>query len=851
MSKSTVTVITPFHNTDPEAFSNAAASMEEQSFPAERTEWIIVVHNSGEEYLEYVRERTKHIPYVSIYELHNDKNTASSPRNYALERVNGTYITFLDSDDCLTPECLATIVSGMDETGAELGKYRGERRQEDENITSFLDNRVRFSQTKSLLCIKKGDPDLNKLLTMANMMMSCQVIRTDFLQEHRIRFREDIRYEEDVVFNLECLSFASSVAVFPQMIGYIYYMHHGSTMQATSVSGERLLRMCHDLAKQLELGLGYGFDMRYLFMGHMKMIAEEIQKNEWDESVRREIRECFLPFYEKIALPEPNEKFLTLPELRRISEETEGIILGYDLFDDGASVLRNILKHNRDTELGSEWGFETIKTTEEYQKRVPVTTFDLYEPYIELTTRIGESDIFCGEEIKGYALTSGASGRRKRIPCISNQLKENAEELRNLLSGEGSTFLLMQSIRSAEKYADGTYLDSVTGAALQALENELKYESFRLPDCSDHSGAVTSPKKLLFTTAGICFYHVRLLYALLDRNVSRIVAPFTWYLLDMFQFLESHYSAILEDMREGRTLKGEQYPERAEELSKIFAEGFETPVLQKIWPGLQMIVAGGSGIFRIYTAQLKRYSGDVLYHEGMYAASEGIFARYDQKFSKYRIRNDKNYYEFREILPDGTEGKVVPIDAVKDGGKYELLVTNYAGFYRYDLGDVILADHREENELLFELLYRRCDVISIPRGTGVITPDQIGEALAELIRKYRLPVGDYSYAFSGDRKHFELYLEQAGHGNELLTAFDKGLLAGEFDHLLRSRSSCYDSARGSSLEECVVFYLQAETQAAYREMCVKRSRLTPDQMKPVRHIDFPAKRKFLQSFIDG
>ena len=844
--RSTITVITPFHNTPPDLFEDTVSSMEKQLFSRNRTEWIIVAHNSDREYLDFLYEKTKDLSYVTVYELRNDKHTASSPRNYALQHVTGTYLTFLDSDDMLTPECLSTIVNGMDETGADLGKYRGERREEDENVTSFLDNRVRFRQTKPLLCMKKGDPELKKLLTMANMMMCCQVIRTDFLKKHRIFFREDIRYEEDVMFNLECLGHASSVAMFPQMIGYVYYMHHGSTMQSGGMTKERLLMICHDLAKQLARGLELGFDMRYLFMGHMKMIADELQKGEWEESLRREIRACFLPYFEQIPLPEPNVKFLSAEEIERISEETERIILGYDLFDDGAGQLRRILRDNKGTELGEEWGFETIKTIGTYQERVPLTDYDLYAPYIELTTRIGESDIFCGEEIKGYALSSGTSGRRKLIPYIASQQEENAAELRKLLSGEGSVFLLIQSIRPEEKYADGTHLDSVTGAALRMLEQELRYESFRL---HDPHGAVTSPKDCFFSATGSSSYHKRLLYALLDRNVSRIVAPFPWYLLDLFQYMERQSRSLVEDIREGKTLEGEPYPERADELERIFAEGFETPILPKIWPHLSLVIAAGSGAFRIYKEQLRRYIGDVRFHEGFYAASEGIFADFEEDSAKYRIRNDRNFFEFREVRPDGTVGEIQTIRTVVIGGKYELLVTNAVGFYRYQTGDVIRVTDRKGDRLYFEIAFRKSDVIRTPDGAGAIMPDAIGTAVRKVVKTHRLPAGDYCYTFSEDDRHFELYLEQAGHGKETLSAFDRKALAKEFDELLCRYSSVYQKERAAGLEECILFYLEAETQAAYREVCMMRSHLAPDQLKPVRHIDNPVKRKFFTRFV--
>lgn len=83
-------------------------------------EWVIVVHNSSREHLGYVRSLCEGHPGVKVLELNNDKHTASSPRNHALSAASGKYITFLDADDRLTPECLETLVSGMEETGAQI-----------------------------------------------------------------------------------------------------------------------------------------------------------------------------------------------------------------------------------------------------------------------------------------------------------------------------------------------------------------------------------------------------------------------------------------------------------------------------------------------------------------------------------------------------------------------------------------------------------------------------------------------------------------------------------------------------------------------------------------------------------
>jgi glycosyltransferase involved in cell wall biosynthesis len=230
-----ISIITPTHNTDEDLFRAAFDSVMAQTLDESLIEWVIVVHNSTSEHLSLVCSLCDGHPGIKVLELNNDKHTASSPRNHALSVACGKYITFLDADDMLTPECLATLVSGMEETGAQIGKFRSEKTEEDDSIVGFLDNRVRFPQTRPLICLHKGDPEVSKLMTMANMMMNCQVVARSHLEKHGIRFREEVRIYEDVVFNMECLRDAETIAVFPQLIGYIYYMHHGSTMQELKV----------------------------------------------------------------------------------------------------------------------------------------------------------------------------------------------------------------------------------------------------------------------------------------------------------------------------------------------------------------------------------------------------------------------------------------------------------------------------------------------------------------------------------------------------------------------------------------------------------------------------------------
>ncbi len=829
---SIVTVITPYYNCEHELFEGAADSIAGQTIDRDRIEWIIVVHNSAAGELEFVKSITGSLSCASVYELNNDIHSASSPRNYALTKATGDYITFLDSDDMLTPECLETIAKGMDDTGADIGKYRGELREEDENIVSFLDSRVRFQQTKPLILLNKGDSDINKLLTMTNMMMSCQVIRRAFLEKYDIRFREDILIEEDVIFNLQSLVHAEKVAVFPQLIGYIYYMHHGSTMQEeTVVSTQRLLKMCSDLSEQLKIGMSAGLYMRYLFVGHMELVADMIERSDASDDTRREIRDIFLPFFRQIRMPEPDEKILTQSTLDKVQERIENVVL---FLDDPAApdgVLRKIIRENKSTELGKEWDFESIYDHDDYTARVPVTDYDTYAPYIELTTRIGESGIFLSEDIEGYTVTSGSTGVPKKIPYTSSQFSSLQRLTDEIENSQGSTYLLMQSKSPDEKTDNKKLADPISGILLQSIGDNIRFSSYSL---SNKRSSITSPRELVFSENIIISENSRLLYALLDAEVRMIYAPFLWRVFLALKKLEEDPGYIISDLKRLAADNEVDMTERIDDVERILKEGFDSPVIPKIWPNLTKIVAGSSGDFRIYGDNIKRYTGQIPI-EGYYVSSEGIHGIHAGHGKGYRLLCDENYYEF---LKDDDEA--ISSSDVVPGEKYRLIVTNRCGFYRYALGDVVEVLSVENGIPIIDVLYRKGDELKLPDGDAVVTPDIIYMTVKRLAEKSGNIIFDYCYALSEDEDNIELFLETE----------PDDTFADEADRMLEEYSLEYREARlNGKIKALRCFFLMPQTHEAYAEVVAYRQKTTPDQIKPVRYLDSPAKRRFFEKLI--
>ena len=88
-------------------------------------------------------------------------------------------------------------------------------------------------------------------------------------------------------------------------------------------------------------------------------------------------------------------------------------------------VLFHILKMARETEYGSKYGFGEIRTYEDYRERVPIVSYEEFQPIIERARR-GEENIFWPGKISWFAKSSGTTdAKSKFIPITKESLENN------------------------------------------------------------------------------------------------------------------------------------------------------------------------------------------------------------------------------------------------------------------------------------------------------------------------------------------------------------------------------------------------------------------------------------------
>jgi hypothetical protein len=125
--------------------------------------------------------------------------------------------------------------------------------------------------------------------------------------------------------------------------------------------------------------------------------------------------------------------------------------------------------------------------------------------------------------------------------------------------------------------------------------------------------------------------------------------------------------------------------------------GRSPATLRELWPHLECVVHGGVPVAP-FSAELQAVIGPgVALHE-VYPASEGFIAAQDSEpEAGLRLLADRGlFFEFlpaADYNPDGDPGaagmRAVPLEGVKPGEDYVLMLTTPAGLVRYVIGDVV------------------------------------------------------------------------------------------------------------------------------------------------------------------
>ena len=84
-------------------------------------------------------------------------------------------------------------------------------------------------------------------------------------------------------------------------------------------------------------------------------------------------------------------------------------------------LLMDIIEKNKNTEYGKKIGFDQIHSLEDFQRIVPLTTYDDYADYVDRMIE-GEDNLIMASKCHRYCSSSGSVGRPKILPKSGRDL---------------------------------------------------------------------------------------------------------------------------------------------------------------------------------------------------------------------------------------------------------------------------------------------------------------------------------------------------------------------------------------------------------------------------------------------
>ncbi|XP_027098422.1 putative indole-3-acetic acid-amido synthetase GH3.9 [Coffea arabica] len=418
-------------------------------------------------------------------------------------------------------------------------------------------------------------------------------------------------------------------------------------------------------------------------------------------------------------------------------------------------ALKMILTQNKGTEYLNKYmaGVESKSQVPHFKRCVPVTTYKDVRPYIQRIANGDNSNLITSQPVTEMLCSSGTSaGEPKLMPSIEEDLDRR-------------TFLYNLIMPIINQYVGG--LDEGKAMFLYFVKAEMStpcglpartvltsfYKSQHFKNRShDPYNDFTSPDQTILCYDSNQSMYCQLLAGLVFRHqVLRLGAVFASAFLRAISFLERNWRKLCQDIRTGKLdhamitdaqCQSAMYssvllrpqPLVADEIQSICSSKSWKGIVRRLWPKAKYIEAVITGSMSQYIPSLEYYSdGKLPLVCTMYASSECYFGVNLKPFCKpadvsFTLLPNMGYFEFIPLGESATwsidldeeeeeEGvppsKLVDLVHVRVGCYYELVVTTFAGLYRYRIGDVLQVTGFHNQAPQFRFICRRNVVLSV------------------------------------------------------------------------------------------------------------------------------------------
>ncbi len=194
-------------------------SLENQTLENKLFEVIFVDDCSNDGTYQFLSNYVKSKYNFHVFKLNKNSGSPSKPRNFGVKKAKGEFIFFLDADDSLLDDTLeslykCTLTNNVDIVRGYFLTDNGKEKKEFNRLDSNFNNLEYLEKIKTIV---------NK-----QSLTAIQFVRKSLLKD--IKWREDIRMGEDILFTLEVFSKTEK----------IYYLDHPTFIYNQKVDPTRL-----------------------------------------------------------------------------------------------------------------------------------------------------------------------------------------------------------------------------------------------------------------------------------------------------------------------------------------------------------------------------------------------------------------------------------------------------------------------------------------------------------------------------------------------------------------------------------------------------------------------------------
>ena len=319
-------------------------------------------------------------------------------------------------------------------------------------------------------------------------------------------------------------------------------------------------------------------------------------------------------------------------------------------------VFEKLTEQALRTTWGVQYGYDSINSIEDFQRSVPISTYDDVKPYIK-RLREGEQNLLWPSEIKWFAKSSGTTSDKSKFIPVSNEALEDCHFRGGkdviafytkqkpdsaILKGKSLT---LGGSAEVNKFSNQSYFGDLSAVL---IENLPFWAQFIRTPASEIALIPDFEEKI-----------DRIVRHTISENVTSIAGVPSWNLVLL--------RAVLDFTGKNNILE--------------------------VWPNLELFTHGGVSFTPYRESFKKLIPSDEMNYLETYNASEGFFGIQDDlKRDDMLLMLDLGvFYEFIPLDKlDEPKPPIYTVADVKPGVNYAMVISTNGGLWRYMIGDTVV-----------------------------------------------------------------------------------------------------------------------------------------------------------------